>query len=61
MPLCVFRFRHRNLVDLVGFCFDPPMLVYEFMEQGNLADRLCDSVSLCYIVIVLFASYIYNC
>ena len=56
MSLCVYRFRHRNLVDLVGFSFDPPMLVYKFMEQGNLADRLCDTVSLYVVIFVLFAS-----
>ena len=36
----IYRCRHRNLVDLLGFCSQPPSLVYEFMEEGNLYDRL---------------------
>lgn len=36
--------RHRNLVDLMGFCTDPPALIYEYMEQGNLFDRLFNKV-----------------
>ena len=35
--------RHRNIVKLLGFCFQElhSFLVYEFMERGSLADRLC--------------------
>ena len=35
-----FRCRHKNLIDLMGYSPSPPILVYEFMEQGNLFDRL---------------------
>ena len=31
-------------MDLVGFCANPPILIYEFMEQGNLSVRLFDKV-----------------
>ncbi|TYI56604.1 hypothetical protein E1A91_D11G222800v1, partial [Gossypium mustelinum] len=36
------RIRHRHLVALIGFCNEGPemILVYEFMEKGNLRDRL---------------------
>ena len=40
---CVYahcRCRHKNLVELLGFCRSPPMLLYEYMENGNLYDRL---------------------
>ena len=34
-------------MDLVGYCAEPPMVVYEYMEQGNLFDRLFAEVSGC--------------
>ena len=34
--MVLFRCRHRNLVELMGFCVTSPALVYEFMERGNL-------------------------
>ena len=36
------RVHHRNLVGLVGFCFEngEQMLVYEFMPNGTLRDYL---------------------
>lgn len=36
--LCVSRFRHENIVPLVGFCTNGPeyCLVYEFMSGGTL-------------------------
>lgn len=36
------RFHHRNLVSLVGFCFDQDeqMLVYEYIPNGSLKDSL---------------------
>lgn len=38
------RCRHRNLVDLMGYCLYPPTLIYEYMEQGNLHDKLFNKV-----------------
>ncbi|KAJ3682943.1 hypothetical protein LUZ60_013170 [Juncus effusus] len=37
------RVHHKNLVALVGFCFEQgeQMLVYEFIPNGNLRDSLC--------------------
>ena len=34
------RVHHKNLVDLVGFCFDnaKQMLVYEYVSNGNFMD-----------------------
>lgn len=36
------RVHHRNLVNLIGFCFDQgeQMLVYEFIPNGTLMDSL---------------------
>ncbi|KAF7129814.1 hypothetical protein RHSIM_Rhsim10G0139600 [Rhododendron simsii] len=36
------RTHHRNLVQLIGYCFDGPnrLLVYEYMCNGSLADFL---------------------
>jgi serine/threonine protein kinase len=36
------RVHHRNLVGLVGFCFESgeQILVYEFMPRGTLRDYL---------------------
>jgi serine/threonine protein kinase len=36
------RVHHKNLVGLVGFCFEQgeQMLVYEFMSGGTLRDSL---------------------
>lgn len=34
------RVHHRNLVHLVGFCFDEQMLVYQFLPNGTLDDAL---------------------
>ena len=36
------RVHHKNLVGLVGFCFErgEKMLVYEFIHNGTLSDAL---------------------
>ena len=36
------RVHHKNLVSLVGFCFDQgeQMLIYEYAPNGNLKDGL---------------------
>ena len=36
------RVHHRNLLGLIGFCFEEgeQMLVYEFMPNGTLRDYL---------------------
>ncbi|XP_015900851.3 G-type lectin S-receptor-like serine/threonine-protein kinase LECRK1 [Ziziphus jujuba] len=41
------RTHHRNLVQLLGFCIEgsKKILVYEFMSNGSLADRLFKAVS----------------
>lgn len=45
---CLFhRLKHENLVDMVGFSCDGhhPCLVYAFMANGSLLDRLACLVS----------------
>ena len=32
--------RHPSIVLLIGACSSPPCLVYEYMPQGSLYDRL---------------------
>lgn len=36
------RLRHRNIVRLLGYCYNysNPMLIYEYMPNGSLADAL---------------------
>jgi len=49
MSYCgVLRYRHPNLLTLMGFCVhhDNFCLVYEFMSNGTLEDALANSVSL---------------
>lgn len=43
------RVHHKNLVGLVGFCFDQgeQMLVYEFMANGTLRESLSGKFKLC--------------
>ena len=42
------RLRHENLVDMVGYSCDDhcPCLVYAYMSNGSLLDRLACLVSL---------------
>ncbi|KAJ6395172.1 hypothetical protein OIU77_020435 [Salix suchowensis] len=42
------RLHHRNLVSLIGYCAErgEQMLVYEFMPNGTLRDRLSDKEKL---------------
>lgn len=42
------RVHHKNLVGLVGFCFEQgeQMLVYEFMPNGTLRESLSGNFSL---------------
>ena len=37
------RVHHKNLVGLLGFCFEhgEQMLVYEYMPNGSLKESLC--------------------
>ncbi|KAJ1692586.1 hypothetical protein LUZ63_009284 [Rhynchospora breviuscula] len=41
------RVHHRNLVSLLGYCIDKNCmaLVYEYMQEGNLHDKLKDNAS----------------
>lgn len=46
------RVHHKNLVSLVGFCFDQgeQMLVYEYIMNGSLKDSLSGISSFVYLV-----------
>ena len=39
----LLRFRHHNLVELMGYCIKPPCIVYEFLEKGCLFSCLHDA------------------
>ena len=39
LDLVTYRFQHPNLVGLMGYCVDPPALVYPFMEGGSLYEH----------------------
>ena len=43
----IIRFRHKNLVELMGYCPKPVCLIYEYMEIGSLYKCLHDQV--CYV------------
>ena len=49
-----FRCRHKNLVDLVGYCSNPSVLVYEYMEVGNLHNRMFKTVTMSTFVLMVF-------
>ena len=36
----IFRFRHPNLLPLMGYCTQPPTLVSPYMERGSLYANL---------------------
>ena len=38
--IIVYRYRHKNVVDLMGYVTSPPTIVYEFMDEGSLYDHL---------------------
>ena len=38
------RFRHNNLVQLMGFTKSPPCVVYEFMQNGSLYHNIHEVV-----------------
>lgn len=46
------RVHHKNLVGLVGFCFEQgeQMLVYEFMPNGTLRESLSGIRSLSFLI-----------
>ena len=62
------RVHHKNLLGLVGFCFEQgeQMLVYEFMPNGTLRDSLsgkfpCMSLGVeLIIVLILIISLIFS-
>ena len=41
----LYRCRHHNLVDMMGFCVAPPIIVYELMDC-TLYDKLHSEVYL---------------
>ena len=49
-----FRCLHKNLVDLVGYCSNPSVLVYEYMEEGNLHNRMFKTVTMSTFVLMAF-------
>ena len=38
------RLQHASLVELFGFCPEPPVLLLAFMEEGSLYDHLHKTV-----------------
>lgn len=47
---------HRNLLRLYGFCMTPDerLLVYPYMPNGSVADRLRGMFSFCWLHVLLF-------
>ena len=54
------RVHHKNVVKLLGFCFDrnEQMLVYEYIPNGSLTDSLSGSKSISNHLIYIFTSII---
>ena len=46
LPWLHCRFRHPNLVTLIGYSNKPKCLIYEFMLNGTLEDALEIGVSI---------------
>ena len=45
----IFRFRHTNLITLMGYCNNPQALVYPYMKNLSLYDCIHKyKVSSCY-------------
>ena len=56
VSLCTFRFRHPNLLPLMGYCTNPPVLVSPFIERGSLYVNLHK-----WKVTVYLLCYVCNC
>lgn len=54
------RVHHKNLVTLVGFCFDQgeQMLIYEYIPNGSLKETLSGILSLVCLTIYIVGSLV---
>ena len=43
MILFAYRCRHANIVDVMGFCVNPPIIMYEYMDYDRLHNEVCVS------------------
>ena len=52
------RIHHKNVVNLVGFCYEhgEQMLVYEYVPNGTLGENL-SGASIHFFVFLFFLSY----
>lgn len=48
------RIHHKNVVGLVGFCYEQgeQMLVYEYISKGTLRDCISGSLLDCHLIII---------